>query len=1114
MANNLGIKVAKSKLQNKETSYKHRRWKLNMSLNSERIVVVGNGMAGFAVIQEMVRKKKKNLEIVVFGDEPHPSYNRILLSEALSGKRAFSQLILRPRKWYEENGIQLYTRSRVTEIDPKKQQIYTEGGFSFSYDRLLIATGSLPFIPPIKGTEKKGVFTYRTIEDAWGMMEIARYRKRAVIVGGGLLGLEAAKALKDNGMEVTVVHLLDRLMEQQLDYTAASLLKTKLERMGIQVLLEHVTEEILGNNHVTGVRFQDGKTLQADLVLICTGIRPNVELAKQAGLMVNRGIVVNDYLETSIPNIYGVGECIEHHGRLYGLFDPIIEQARVVADSITGSGELTYEGSLVSAVLKVAGINLVSIGNFMGGEGCEGVTFTDPEFGLYKKVVIENNRVVGAILMGDTTDYRRLFKLIQEGKDISQERQMILWGKGCRVSTSLPSSKEITLEEINGDVPLVPQDPLPFYMTDNDRKRARMNKWLTKMDTARIKAEGLEVDFERYRREGFSAIPPDDLYRLKTYGYCSQKQEGYFMRRIRIPGGEITAPQLEKVARLAEEYGGWVHITTRHNLELHWTRIEDSEKIDNALKEVGLTTRSACGHTFRNITACEQAGICENEILDVRPWVKIVHNYVIDNSAILNRKLPRRLNVYFAGCEGCRGYARVNDIGFVAVRGKYQSNIIPGFELWVGGSLGAKPHLSHKLLDFVSPEQVLPAVQTITEIYTRHGHINGNANPRLKVLIDEWGFERFREEFLSLFRTRIIQLEKVEILNSSYNNGHNSQLSEEGIYPQQQKGYYRVVVRVPLGELTAKQALALSHICLEYGDGKLRTTKQQNFEFHWVRKEKLPTLLKALREIGLGPKGAGSILDIQACPGTTFCIWGVSDSQGTGDLLIRHIAEKKYLEDEGFRKIRIHISGCPNSCAQHQVADIGFSGSNGKYFLYLGGNIIGDAKIGTVIRSNIAPEEVSLVLDTVINLYRELREVNEPFSDFIQRIGTEEVSKLLSKQLDTPEAIEARAKTSAEKAKFLTQDPVNSEHSIRFKIDGKTVIIKIRGNEKILQRGLEEGLDLPFSCQQGICGTCKLRVKGRFHQGPVEAITPEEIASGYALICMAEPRGDMEVEVS
>lgn len=1075
-----------------------------MALNTEKVVVVGNGMAGLATLQELVRKKKNNLDIVVFGDEPRPSYNRILLSEALSGKRGFAQLTLKPWKWYEENDIKLYTGARVAEIDTKKNKICTDKGFSSHYDKLLLATGSLPFIPPIKGTDKKGVFVYRTVDDVCGMIEMARYREKALVIGGGLLGLEAAKALKDDGMDVTVVHLLDRLMEQQLDLASASILKTQLERMGIRVLMERVTEEILGNGSVTGARFRDGETIEADLVLICTGIRPNTEVAKQAGLMVNRGVVVNDFLETSESSIYAVGECVEHRGRTYGLFDPLIEQARVVAESIAGNGELTYEGTIVSAVLKVAGINLVSIGNFLGGEGCDELTYSDLESGLYKKVVIQNNRAVGAILMGDTADYRRIFKLVQEGADVSGKRHTLMWAD----SQSVGAEEEA--EDLSGDVPLVPEDPLPDYITKNDRQRPLKIKWLTKMNAPQIKSEGMEVDFERYRRDGFSAIIPDDLLRLKTYGYCSQKQEGYFMRRIKVPGGEITATQLEAVGRLGEEHGGWVHITTRHSLELHWTKIEDSQKVDAALKEVGLTTRSSCGHTFRNITSCELAGVAENEILDVKPWVKILHDYIVANSATLNRKLPRRLNVFLDGCGGCRAHARLNDIGFVAVQARHQGILIPGFELWAGGSLGAKPQLAEKLLDFLHPEQILSTVQTITEIYSRHGNIPGKSNPRLKILIDEWGFNRFSEEFHSLFRSRNPFIDGI-LVQASQNENHH-EISEEGIYPQPQKDYYRVLVRVPLGELTAKQTIELCNLSREFGDGKLRTTKGQNIEFQWVKKEKLLKLLKGLREIGLSPKGAGSILDVRACSGTTYCIWGVSDSQGAADSLIRSIAAKRYTEDEETRKIQVYISGCPNSCSQHQVGDIGLSGSNGKYFLYLGGHMNGDARVGSVVRSNIAPDELSSTLDSIIDIYREKRGDNEPFASFIERIGTEEMSKLLVQRLDTPEAIEVRSR-APEQAKASTEDTLNKEYSVKFKMNGKSVTIKIRQNEKILQKGLDEGLSLPYSCQQGSCGTCKLRVKGKFHQGNVEAITPEEVASGYALVCMAEPRGDMEVEV-
>ncbi|MGQ0793839.1 MAG: FAD-dependent oxidoreductase [Deltaproteobacteria bacterium] len=1084
-----------------------------MALNTERVVVVGNGMAGLAAVQEILRKKKKNLELVVFGDEPYPSYNRILLSDALSGKKGFSQLTMKPRKWYEENSVTLHTGSKVVEINLKKGRVYTENGFSSYFDKILIATGSLPFIPPIKGTDKKSVFVYRTVEDVCGMIEAARYKKKAVVIGGGLLGLEAAKALKDDGMEVSVVHLLDRLMEQQLDFAAAALLKNQLERMGIEVLMERATEEILGNGSVQGVRFKGGEILEADLVLICTGIKPNTEVAKKAGLLTNRGVLVNDYMETSAQSIYAVGECVEHRGRTYGLFDPLIEQAKVVADSIAGSAEATYEGSVVSAVLKVAGVNLVSIGNFLGGEGCEELTFTDPEIGQYKKVVLQNNRAVGAILMGDTADYRRLFKHVIEGSDVSEKRKNLLWGEPVPVKIAAESIEEEATFELGVDIPLVPEDPKPHYVTDNDRQRARETKWLQKINSAKIKADGLDVDWERYRREGASVIPPEDLFRIKLHGYCSQKQDGFFMRRIRVPGGDLSAAQFEQVARLGQDVGGWVHVTTRQNLELHWTRIEDSEKIDKALKDVGLTTRSSCGHTFRNIMTCEDAGISREAAFDVLPWVKIANDYIVSNSATINPKMPRRLNVFYCGCAGgCKATARLNDIAFVPVRAKYRGEIIHGFELWVGGSLGAKPQLAEKLFDFLLPEQSLSALQTVTEIYMRHGHLPGKANPRLKFLIEEWGFNRFRDEFMSLFRSRNPFLEGLEVL--PFEGESHVELSAEGVYPQIQKDYYRVVVRVPLGELTSEQAIGLSRLSLEYGNGRLKTTKHQNVEFHWVKREKLMKLIKGLREIGLSPKGAGSVLDVVACSGTTFCIWGVSDAQGLGDSLIRHVAQRKeYLEDGEIRKLKIQISGCPNSCSLHQISDIGLSGSNGKYFLYLGGHMNGDATLGAVVRHNILPDEMPATIDGVFGMYKDSRAEGEGFSAFVDRLGAQELTKLLAERLDSPEAKEARAKAAERLEYQAVKETAAKEFSLKFKIDGKTTVVKAKNTDKILQRGLDEGLNLPYSCQAGSCGTCKLRVKGKFHQGSVEAITPEEVATGYSLICMAEPRGDMEIEV-
>lgn len=1078
-----------------------------MSRNLERVVVIGNGMAGQAALDELVRKKKKNngkFDTVVFGGEASPCYNRIMLSDVLSGKRSLSQLYMKKNDWYEENDIRLFTGSMVKKIDTEKNRVFTENGFSSAYDKLLIATGSYPFIPPIKGTEKKGVYAYRTIDDVWSMVERARYKEKAAVIGGGLLGLEAAKALLDNGMEVTVVHLLDRLMEQQLDYDSAAVLKKQLEAMGLNFVMGAVTEEIIGDEYAKGIRLQSGKYIDADLVIICTGIRPNTDLAKNSDLMVNRGIVVNDYMETSVENIYAVGECVEHRGSLYGLFDPLVEQARVVADSIAGEGETVYEGSLISAVLKVAGINLVSAGNFLTSEKFEELVMSDPEGGIYKKIVLDENTVVGTILLGDTKNYRKIFNLIKSKSPIEESRDKLLFGSETMEIQAEKKKTDEAVEIKIREIPMTPENP--DYLRTELHARDVKVPWLKKIDPNEVKSAGMNVDFEKYRKQGFSSIDPSDFLRLKSHGYCSQKQIGFFMRRIRVPGGQITAPQLRCVANLAEKYGGWVHVTTRQALELHWTKIDDKE-IDEHLTRMGLSTRSACGHAIRNVTCSESAGIDPDEVMDVRPWVKAAHDHIVTNSLSINKRLPRKMNVYFAGSSKYKSHAMVNDIGFVAVEAEHHGELIPGFEIWIGGSLGSKPHLSHKLMDFIPPEQTIALMQTVIDIYSRHGGIKGSKNPRLKVLIEEWGFEKFRDEFASLYFNRFPQLHGLKVMNK--NGGGHDDISMEGVYKQKQKGYYRVVVRVPLGELTSSQTLSLSELCLRYADGKIQNTMQQNVEFQWVKEEDLSHLLDELGEIGLAPRGSGSIIDVQACPGTTFCIWGVSNSQAAADSLIHYLDKEGYTEDQEIRGLRIQISGCPNSCAQHQVADIGLSGSAGKFFLYLGGHMNGTAEVGSIVRRGIMAEEINETVEEVLRIYLKMRASDESFVQFVQRVGTEEYSSLLADSLTSPEAAEKRrlseikAKTESEKAKKL-------EFDVKFKLSGKTV--KIAGEENILQKALDEGVSLPFSCQQGVCGTCKVKVKGKYEQPEAEGISVEETAAGEALICIAKPRGHMEIE--
>ena len=399
-----------------------------MDESLQKLVIIGNGMAGHAAIEEILKIKNDNIEIVVFGSEPYHSYNRIMLSDVLSGKRTFSQLNTKDRQWYERNGIKLYTGSHVTNIDVENKRVYSENGFSSSYDKVLIATGSKPFLPPIKGVDKKGVFVYRTIEDVWSMSEVSRYKRKAVVIGGGLLGLEAAKALVENGMDVTVVHLVDHLMEQQLDYDSGAILQMLLEKSGLKFKMQAVTQEVLGQDTAQGIRLQGGEEIEADMVLICTGIKPNTVLADKSGIKVDRGILVNDFMETSAHDIYAIGECVEHRGMVYGLFDPLAEQAKVVADSIAGSGVRIYETSLLSAVLKVAEVDLVSVGNFEGGEGYEDLVYTDAHAGIYKKIVLKDNKLEGAIFLGDVKDYRKIHELIKEKALINGNRQDLVFG--------------------------------------------------------------------------------------------------------------------------------------------------------------------------------------------------------------------------------------------------------------------------------------------------------------------------------------------------------------------------------------------------------------------------------------------------------------------------------------------------------------------------------------------------------------------------------------------------------------------------------------------------------------------------------------------------------------
>ncbi len=396
-----------------------------------KLVMVGNGMAGVRTLEELLKLAPGLYDITVFGAEPHPNYNRILLSPVLAGEQTVNDIVLNDVNWYAENGITLHLGRKVVKIDRQNRFVETEDGSRAEYDRLLLATGSNPFILPVPGADLPGVVSFRDIADVDAMISASSHYKHAVVIGGGLLGLEAANGLMKRGMQVSVVHIAPWLMERQLDEPAARLLQKSLEEKGMKFLLQKQTAELVAGDsgRVAAIKFKDGDSVPADLVVMAVGIRPNSALAESAGLYCNRGIVVNDTLQTFDPRIYAVGECVAHRGIAYGLVAPLFEQGRVCANHLAQFGIGRYEGSITSTKLKVTGIDLFSAGDFIGGEGTESILYSDPIGGVYKKLVLKDNKLIGGVMYGDTVDGAWYFQLLRDGKDVTELRDHLMFGQ-------------------------------------------------------------------------------------------------------------------------------------------------------------------------------------------------------------------------------------------------------------------------------------------------------------------------------------------------------------------------------------------------------------------------------------------------------------------------------------------------------------------------------------------------------------------------------------------------------------------------------------------------------------------------------------------------------------
>ncbi len=576
-------------------------------MEKPKLVLIGNGMAGVRTLEELLKIAPGQYEITVFGAEPHPNYNRILLSPVLAGEMQIQDIILNELDWYAENGIRLHIGKTVTKIDRVRRLVIADDGTEARYDRLLIATGSTPFRLPVPGNQLPGVIGYRDIQDTDEMIAAARQYRHAVVIGGGLLGLEAANGLQLRGMDVTVVHNGAWLLERQLDEVAGRMLQRSLEDKGLKFLLHKQTEALLqapdggSEGRVGAVRFQDGMQIPADLVVMAAGIRPNYALAEAAGIHCNRGIVVSDTLQTYDPRIYAVGECVSHRGIAYGLVAPLFEQAKVAANHLARHGIGRYQGSVTSTKLKVTGIDLFSGGDFQGAQAdSEAIILNDPHGGVYKKLILKDNKLIGGVLYGDTADGAWYFQLIRDGRDIHEIRDQLIFGQsqigdaGNSRAAEMADSAEVC--GCNAHTLAKPDRRPVCGCTEHSHQVVRES----------IVAQRLT------RKEAVF-----DFLEWKTPNGCEKCRPAIHYYLISSwPHEDHAAPQSRLInerghANIQKDGSHSVKLTGGQRIDLLGSRKEDLRAIWSDLNAAGMVSGHATGQSIRTVKTCVGAEVAQ-----------------------------------------------------------------------------------------------------------------------------------------------------------------------------------------------------------------------------------------------------------------------------------------------------------------------------------------------------------------------------------------------------------------------------------------------------------------------------------------------------------------------
>ena len=750
-----------------------------------RLVVVGNGMAGVACVEQILKHAPK-FEITVFGEETHVNYNRILLSSVLAGEKAADDIVLNSLDWYEKNNIQLRLGVRITHIDLVAKAVTGDDGSITSFDKLLLATGSNPLIPSIEGTKKDGVYVFRNLDDTRALLDRAGQGVKAVVIGGGLLGLEAARGLQVQGCEVTVVHLMDTLMERQLDLTGGSYLKSKMECLGVRVLLERSTTAILGDGKVEGVAFKDGTIVEADIVVIAAGIRPNVELGKKAALQVNRGIVVNDFMETSHPDIFAVGECVEHRGTCYGLVAPLLEQGKILAATVTGNKGPRYEGTVTAAKLKIMGVDVFSAGDFSEKTpGTDVVRYEDAALGTYKKLTLRDGKLTGAILVGDTSDSHRYMDWLRTQEDLTPHRKQLLFpgpsedagldvaempdtkvvcgcvgvSKGAiieaihkkgvntlaqlkectRASTGCGSCTEHCQQLLKAVVPEFREESekilckcLP-YSEEKLRDIVRGQRIFSVQEVLDIYGNGLGCEVCKpalsYMMDVVWCGDHDEDRSARFINdrvHANIQKDGTFSVVPRMRGGVTSAKELRRIADVAEKYKvPMVKVTGSQRIDLLGVKKSDLPKI---WSDLGMPSGQAYTKGVRMVKTCVGTDFCR---------------FGVQDSSKAGIELERRLEHLFTpakvkmGAVGCPrncAEATVKDIGLIGQEGTWQ--------VVIGGAAGKKVRKADLLITVESTEEALQSAALFFQYYRE----NANFLERSYDFIERLGIERVRRE--------------------------------------------------------------------------------------------------------------------------------------------------------------------------------------------------------------------------------------------------------------------------------------------------------------------------------------------------------------------------------